>query len=1143
MATNDVPAAIVLSVQGRVEIQRAGVSTWEKARTNLTLQLKDRLRTGPRSRATLQLPNLSIQRIDELSNIEIQRDDKASAGYQVELKEGGLYFFNREKPIEQRFRTPVASGAILGTEFVLRVASSGETQLLLLDGSVELTSDSGGSLTLGSGEAGSVMQGSPPQKAARLDSIAAVQWCLYYPAILDPGELGLAVDPATPLALSLSRYLQGDLLGALEAFPEGEMPTDPNERIYLAALVLAVGQVTQAETLLGESSLEAAMAVRGLIAAVRGSRAPAGLGGSRASVLLANSYLSQAAGDLEGALRLAIQATQRASGLGYAWVRRAELEFSFGRLDRAGESLDRALSLAPRNAQALALRGFILAGQNRLTEALSSFELAMAMDGGLANAWLGRGLCRIRQGQVHAGRADLQVAAGTEPNRAVLRSYLAKAWSETDQDLLVWKELRRAQELDPGDPTSWLYAALLEQQRNRINPAIDDLEKSQALNQNRSVYRSRLLLDQDRAVRSANLAGVYRDAGMTERSVREASRAVADDYANASAHRFLADSYFALRDPRKFNLRYETPWLSELLVAQLLAPVGGGSLSQYVSQNEYSKLFERDRLQFRSSTEYTSVGTWHEIASQFGTFGNMSYALDVDYRSEAGFYPNSDTRQLSLYGKIQQQFSPSDTGFLLINHNDYESGDMRQYYDPYNTRTGASQGFRSTERHEPNAFLGWHHEWAPGQHTLLLAGRLDAALEFSDTNGVIPVVSRPSPGAAETGFLTRVFDVDYRRDMEAWTAELQHLATLRAHSVVGGVRFQSGDLLTVATQRLHNGPTQFPGPNVFPNIGQRVESNLQRFSAYFYDTWRVVESVQVTAGVSYDRLDYPQNIDFLPLDAREIGTDQVSPKLGLMWSPWQETHFRAAWTRSLGGLFYDTSLRLEPVQVAGFNQAWRSLIPESVSGLTPGSAFETIGLGMDQKFTTRTYLSLSAERLTSDSDQQFGAFDWARSGRLVADPVMMSRELTFEEHTVTATVNQLMGDHWAVGAFYRVSEAELESRYLGLVSGIANNPDGTTRATMHQMGTQARFFLNCGFFAELHALWTQQSNGGYAPDLAGDDFWQLNLFAGHRFFNRRAELRVGVLNLGDQDYRLNPLNLHEEYPRERTFYAGLRLFF
>ncbi len=107
------------------------------------------------------------------------------------------------------------------------------------------------------------------------------------------------------------------------------------------------------------------------------------------------------------------------------------------------------------------------------------------------------------------------------------------------------RNYKLAEKLDPQDPTPWLYSALLNQENNRINDAIRDLEKSQALNDNRSVYRSQLLLDQDQAVRSANLAAMYQDAGMDDVALREASRAVNYDYANYSAHLFLANSYNA----------------------------------------------------------------------------------------------------------------------------------------------------------------------------------------------------------------------------------------------------------------------------------------------------------------------------------------------------------------------------------------------------------------------------------------------------------------------------------------------------------------------------------------------------------------------------------------------------------------------
>src|SRR5204862_1727663 len=130
-----------------------------------------------------------------------------------------------------------------------------------------------------------------------------------------------------------------------------------------------------------------------------------------------------------------------------------------------------------------------------------------------------------------------------------------------------------------------------------------------------------------------------RDAGMVDYSVREASKAVENDPANFSAHLFLSESYDALRDPRALNLRYETPWLNELLLANLPQPVGAGNLSQNISQQEYSKLFETDHIGLSSQTEYFSSGDWIETASQFGNVGNFTYALDLDYRNQDGFRP------------------------------------------------------------------------------------------------------------------------------------------------------------------------------------------------------------------------------------------------------------------------------------------------------------------------------------------------------------------------------------------------------------------------------------------------------------------------------------------------------------------------
>jgi hypothetical protein len=70
-----------------------------------------------------------------------------------------------------------------------------------------------------------------------------------------------------------------------------------------------------------------------------------------------------------------------------------------------------------------------------------------------------------------------------------------------------------------------------------------------------------------------------------------------------------------------------------------------------------------------------------------------------------------------------------------------------------------------------------------------------------------------------------------------------------------------------------------------------------------------------------------------------------------------------------------------------------------------------------------------------------------------------------------------------------------------------------------------------------------QDNTGFGSTQPGDEFWHFNLLGGYRFFHRRAMIEAGILNLSDQDYRLNPLVWHDEPPRERTFVTRLQFNF
>src|SRR6266851_3477442 len=785
----DNPTCVLVEKEGKVEVARKGSAAWSAAQPNQDLQPGDRLRTGSRSRAALRWSESSVVRVSELTSMEIQLPAKPGDKPQLDLRSGATYLFSREKPTEIQFRTPVASGAIRGTEFNLEVAEDGRTILSLLDGEVDLSNEQGAA-RLSSGEQGTVQTGSAPKKTALIDAVNVIQWALYYPAVIDPDELGLADQEQQTFKDSLTAYRSGDLLMAMSSFPENAAPASDATRNLHAALLLAVGRVDQAESDLKgvQNSSPLVIALREVIAAVK-HQALAPLATPRTgSEWLARSYYFQSRGPLPQALDAAREAAAKSPHFGAALVRVAELEFGFGHTDEAMKALNRGMELSPRNAEGLALRGFLLSAKNQFAEASSAFDQAIAIDGALGNAWLGRGLVRIRSSltlfsikgsDLHRqGMEDLQVAATLEPQRSVLRSYLSKAFSDKYDLPHARKELRLANKLDPNDPTSWLYLALLDEQGNRINEAVEDLERSKDLNENRSLFRSRLLLDQDQAVRSANLAAIYRDDGMFDRSVQEAARAVNSDYGNYSAHLFLSESYDALRDPKLINLRYETPWFSELLLANLLMPVNGGNLSQTISQQEYSKLFASDGVGIFSSTEYSSRGDWLQSGSQYGVFGNSSYALDAFYRSENGFRPNNDLEQLNLAARFKQQLTDKDSIFFQVSYFDANSGDVAQYYDQHAQITNAthpSLSLRVTEKQEPNLLIGYHREWAPGSHTLFLAARFDDTLTLRDSDPALLWLERVSNPLATNVFVRNpmFFSLNLRRELEAYSAELQ----------------------------------------------------------------------------------------------------------------------------------------------------------------------------------------------------------------------------------------------------------------------------------------------------------------------------------------------------------------------------------
>lgn len=1124
--------------QKRGEVRHKSPATPETAAVPpQPLQYDDRLRTLSFSSASVQLEDQFHLRLRERTRLEIQRQPLDPLTPVARIESGACLVSSGGKSIP--IETPHAQGIPKGTEFLVEV-KSGQTEVTLFQGEVEL-SNGAETLTISSGQQGIVVPGRRIEVRPVLQATNIVQWWIYYPGVLNPEDLPFSPKEERSLADSLTAYRQGDLRSALEGwphYPDLEPPSSEALALYQSALFLSAGAVDRAQLLLAgiRGDTSGGRALRMVLAAISGSGSlfaaispppeAKTLSSFNSSEWLALSYLRQAEHRLAEALQAARHSVRMAPRFGFAWARLAELEFSLGNIRAAKRAIDRAVELSPLNAQAQAIRGFLLAAQNDMEGALAQFNQAIRLDSSLPEGWLGRGLCRLRRGDRANGLHDLRKAVVIEPSRSLPRSYLGKAFDLRGDIALARQELDLAEKLDPNDPTPWLYRALLNQRENRINEAVSDLQRSMQLNDDRLLFRSRLQLDQDRGVRGANLALIYEDAGMTEFSLRQASRAVSDDYANAAAHLLLANSYNALRDPFRVNLRYETAWWSEWLMASLLAPVGATPLSPALAHHEYSRLFESEGAGLANRSLVTSHGDVWQSSAQYGRFPDLAYAIDGLYHRFSQVRPNSDLENFGGSVRFQAQLGLFDSVFLHGLYSQTKAGDVAPYYDP----AEAHLQLQVREFQEPIVVAGWHHEWKPGSHTLLLVSPWNNRLTWTDPE-YDALLTIPDQQGNAYGALQPV-SLQYENRFAGISAELQQIWQTGPNTAIAGLRFQTGawdaqtSLDLAPSGGIHTG---------------RVSPGLDRRSLYFYDQLDLTDWMSLSAGLSYDRLKQPLNFRIPPLSDSTHEIDQLSPKGGVVFKPWRDGRLRAAYARSLSGVSFDQSYRLEPTHLAGLNQAYRGLIPESSIGSVAGQKIQTGGIAWEQDFATGTFLTLQAEHLESEAERHWGAFD-------LTDPntpknAAYDEHLAFQERTFSIAASQLVERDLALSARYRLSDARLHSRLIQPLGNLGHPFPLEERALLHEVSLAASYNHPSGFFGRWESRWTRQSNREDMAHLPGDDFWQHDLWLGWRLARRQVEISAGILNLTDQDYQLAPINYRPDTFRRRTVAFSLQFYF
>jgi tetratricopeptide (TPR) repeat protein len=1080
----------VISVQGRIAVKRSGDSEWQPARLNDTLFGGDQLRVEANSRAGIVLRNDAVLRLDQNTTLVFTEIEKETT-FIFRLLRGAANFFSR-RPRSLKVLTPFVNGVVEGTEFYVQVGVD-RTRIDLFEGRL-LAFNPYGETQLSGGQGVTAMEGSAPRVRLLVRPRESVQWAIYYSPVLAVG----AGDTPHALQDAVQAYDKGRILEALNDLNQvAEDSRDSQFYTLRAALLLHNGSISRAQdditqALFLNPEYSEAFALRAIIAVVQ-NRSEEAMGIAQnavrlnpdsAAAHLALSYAYQAAFDLNNALEAARTAVARVPENATAHARLAELRLSLGKRKAGVQSARKAVEINPNSSHANAMLGFAYLTQINIGKARNAFEKSIALDSAAPMPRLGLGLAKIRDGDLAQGRAEIEIAAGLDPLNALIRSYLGKAYFDEKRGPLDETQFDIAKSLDPKDPTPWFYDAIRKQTLNRPGEAVQDLQESIKRNNNRAIYRSRLLLDEDLAARSAALGRIYIDLSFQEKALREGARSLRTDPANYSAHRLLADVYAS-------RPRHEISQVSELLQSQLLQPLNltpvppqSAENTLVVSEhtgppgaafNEFNPLFTRDRLTFQLGGAVGDNAAWSDDVSAAGLYKRLSFSAGHYHFETEGFRPNNDLEKDIYNSFIQAALSPRTSIQLEYRQKEVFHGDLELRFDP--------QDFSDSQRitrDEKIPRFGFHHAVDERHHFI-------GSIILNNTEYTL--FKRQVGGPGPFGPVIAIEEREEEDD--AYNAEGQYLYKGNRLNLAVGAGYYEQNIEQTVSTLVTSGPiTLLDLPN------QRTDVEVWHANAYAYALLEAHAKLDVTVGVSGD-----------VFSKGEVEPRQINPKFGFNWYLTPALTVRGAAFRSFKRSLV-TSQTVEPTQVAGFVQFFDDY------GATDAKRY---GLGLDWQLAEKTYCGTEVTHHDMTHPRES-----AGTGAI--------RDEEHMERHHRAYLYWLPRPQVAVSAEYLFDDYE-----RGTVWVDSTRP---FKLRTHALPLTVAYFHPSGMFLKTRGTYFNQQVETLASttsdiEIQRDSFSLIDATIGYRLPRRYGIITFTVSNLLDTEFNFQDTNFlspKEEYP-------------
>ena len=1168
--------ATLLDLQGKVEYRVGASAAWQGARLNQKLTPGQSIRTGRGARAALLLSDRTQIRLNEnteLDLVAIGPAPRSAAQSKFRQRAGRAWVQSKTPPKSLEWQTPTAIAGIRGTDWEMAVAEDGKSTLSVFSGRIAFGNEQG-QVSVAADEQAVAEQGKAPVKLTVRNLKDRIQWVTAYQ--MTPWRLVALDGDSLPglrqrLAETTDPAARGRILADLGRWHEAEQAFasagtgNPEAAIGLAWCKLrqndgkaAANLLAQAEAVksgeawayadaalrIRENDLDAARDRLRLlsertdlgqpaawlmlsdIAAYEGRQDDA-LADIQAGLqrfpddarLLARKAQVLLLADRPGEAGLAADAAVVAELASHeGWLARAEIARREGDAGAALAAYDLAIALKPDDDRAWFGRGSAHAEREYVGQARADLKQALALDAsGLgyqgelgtlesnAAEWpaaeaayraalaanpadyvalTGLGVLDLKRGHPEAALENLLKAGVMEPRYARAHVYTAVAYWQLGDRKQAREELARAGEIDDKDPLPHFMAAMMATDLLAPADAVDEARQAMA----RLPYLKSLNQLANDQQGSANLGQAFAFMGMED---------WARAYAQASYTPFWAGSHLFLAD--RYNGLYTKN--SELFQGLIADPTVFGAGNRFKSLVQapsthldlslrYSRSDSLDgfspQVQFSGYQAEAKPKAWY-LAYEKVDWDLLDRPYDLDVLTAAfGIKPRHDVGVFVFADASKQDSRPVGTT---------AGGDSYDVTDSLDTR---------------RLDIGLNYKFSPVSQIWLKAGYFNSD---EDTAGKFFFFTPDDLIAART-------EVD-----------LPEFGFRHSFDAAGGHQLSWG---IDASRRKTDGHTDvdaFGLGFLFDQHAYRLSENS--LGLYLSDTYRASDKLGLQGDLFFQsERRKAQDINysyFPPAPPSEVGRTeetqnhtQISPRLGLVYSPNEQTHVRLAWQNWLRPSGMSS---LGPVATAG--------IPLDDRLVMRGGELDRVRLQAEWEAAPHTFLTGHLDYKDIDNNRfdirPFAVSDLESLGKLrPRDYGQLMREDSYEFvdtpdyaggtiRQAGFTVNHMLGREWGLMGQYLYTDSEnmtdhsLEVPYLARhsvsIGATWIRPDGwylagrlTHRGKRYsdELNTKA---LSAGVSGDLDLFWESR-----------DKHWLMRFSANDLFDENRDSQYTAELN-------------------------------